>query len=39
VVGDSVQERKTVENIERLFVAAKKAGIVVAISPHSRIER
>ena len=34
VVGESVQELKTVENIERLFVAAKKAGIVVAISPH-----
>jgi nicotinamidase-related amidase len=34
VVGESVQELNTVENIERLFVAAKKAGIVVAISPH-----
>jgi nicotinamidase-related amidase len=34
VVGESVQEHKTVENIERLFVAAKKAGIAVAISPH-----
>jgi nicotinamidase-related amidase len=34
VVGESVQELKTVENIERLFVAAKKAGIAVAISPH-----
>jgi nicotinamidase-related amidase len=34
VVGESVQELKTVENIERLFVAAKKAGITVAISPH-----
>jgi nicotinamidase-related amidase len=34
VVGESVQELKTVENIERLFVAAKKAGIPVAISPH-----
>jgi nicotinamidase-related amidase len=34
VVGESVQEHNTVENIERLFAAAKKAGIVVAISPH-----
>jgi nicotinamidase-related amidase len=34
VVGASVQELNTVENIERLFVAAKKAGITVAISPH-----
>ena len=34
VVGESVQELKTVENIERLFVAAKKAGISVVISPH-----
>ncbi len=34
VVGESVQELNTVENIGRLFVAAKKAGIAVAISPH-----
>jgi nicotinamidase-related amidase len=33
-VGESVQELNTVENIDRLFAAAKKAGIVVAISPH-----
>lgn len=34
VVGKSVQENNTVENIERLFAAAKKVGITVAISPH-----
>ncbi len=34
VVGKSVQEHHTVANIGRLFKAAKKAGIVVAISPH-----
>ncbi|NIR29627.1 MAG: cysteine hydrolase [Gammaproteobacteria bacterium] len=34
VVGQSVQEHKTVENIERLFAAAKQAGIPVVISPH-----
>ena len=34
VVGKSVQENNTVANIERLFAAAKKAGITVAISPH-----
>ncbi|MFQ5945999.1 MAG: cysteine hydrolase [Anaerolineae bacterium] len=34
VVGKSVTELNTVENIERLFKAAKKAGITVAISPH-----
>lgn len=34
VVGQSVQEHNTVENIERLFAAAKQAGIVVVISPH-----
>lgn len=34
VVGQSVQEHNTVENIERLFTAAKQAGIVVVISPH-----
>jgi nicotinamidase-related amidase len=34
LVGNSVQEMNTVKNLERLFAAAKKAGIVVAISPH-----
>ena len=34
VVGESVQEQGTVENIERLFKAAKAAGITVAVSPH-----
>jgi len=34
VVGESVTEHKTVENIGRLFKAAKKAGLVVAVSPH-----
>jgi nicotinamidase-related amidase len=34
VVGKSVQEHGTVANIERLFKAAKKADMVVAISPH-----
>ena len=34
IVGNSVTELKTVENIERLFKAAKKAGIPVVISPH-----
>jgi nicotinamidase-related amidase len=34
VVGKSVQRHGTVKNIERLFKAAKKAGMVVAISPH-----
>lgn len=34
VVGKSVQENRTVANIERLFGAAKEAGLVVAISPH-----
>ncbi|MVO17194.1 cysteine hydrolase [Parasedimentitalea huanghaiensis] len=34
VVGESVQEHGTVENIERLFQAAKAAGITVAVSPH-----
>ena len=34
VVGESVTELNTVENLERLFAASKKAGIVVAISPH-----
>jgi biuret amidohydrolase len=34
VVGESVTELDTVANLERLFIAAKKAGITVAISPH-----
>ena len=34
LVGDSVKENKTVENIERLFKTAKKKGFEVFISPH-----
>ncbi|TAN02155.1 MAG: cysteine hydrolase [Rhodanobacteraceae bacterium] len=34
LVGDSVKENHTVENIERLFKAAKKNGFEVFISPH-----
>ncbi len=34
VVGASVEEHNTVENIESLFKAAKTAGLTVAISPH-----
>jgi nicotinamidase-related amidase len=34
LVGDSVKENKTVENIERLFKAAKANGYEVFISPH-----
>jgi nicotinamidase-related amidase len=34
LVGDSVTENKTVENIERLFKAAKDNGFEVFISPH-----
>ena len=34
LVGDSVRENKTVENIERLFKAAKANGFEVFISPH-----
>jgi len=34
VIGESVKQHNTVENIERLFVAAKKADMTVAISPH-----
>jgi len=33
-VGDSVTENKTVENMERIFKAAKKNGFEVFISPH-----
>ena len=34
VVGKSVEEHNTVQNIGRLFAAAKKTGLTVAISPH-----
>jgi nicotinamidase-related amidase len=34
VVGQSVQENHTVENIESLFKAAKNAGVPVFVSPH-----
>jgi len=34
VVGENVTELDTVKNIGRLFVAAKEAGITVAVSPH-----
>lgn len=34
VVGESVQRNKTVENIGKLFRAAKTKGITVAVSPH-----
>ena len=34
LVGKNVTELKTVENIERLFKAAKNAGVMVVVSPH-----
>ena len=34
LVGESVRENKTVENMERIFQAAKKQGFEVFISPH-----
>ena len=34
VVGQSITENKTVENIESLFRAAKEASLPVFISPH-----
>ena len=34
VIGASVQEHDTVANLERLFAAAKKADLVVTVSPH-----
>jgi nicotinamidase-related amidase len=34
LVGDSVKENRTVENIERLFKTAKAKGFEVFISPH-----
>jgi nicotinamidase-related amidase len=36
VVGKSVEHHHTVENIERLLKAARRADMVVAISPHLR---
>lgn len=34
VVGESVRENHTIENIDRLFAAAKGAGVQVFVSPH-----
>jgi len=34
LVGDSVRENNTVENLARLFRAAKEGGFAVFISPH-----
>jgi nicotinamidase-related amidase len=34
VVGESVQEHHTVENLDKLFAAAKQVDMTVAISPH-----
>ena len=34
LLGDSVKENNTVENLERLFKAAKDQGFGVFISPH-----
>lgn len=34
VVGESVQEQNTVQNIGQLLSAAKKVGLTVAVSPH-----
>ena len=34
VIGESVQEHNTVDNIETLFRTAKEAEITVAVSPH-----
>ena len=34
LIGESIKENNTVENIERLFKASKKADIEVMISPH-----
>ena len=33
-VGDSVKENHTIENMERIFQAAKEHGFEVFISPH-----
>lgn len=34
VVGQSVQQHNTVENMRRLFAEAKRTGLTVAVSPH-----
>ncbi|WP_295994395.1 isochorismatase family cysteine hydrolase [Rugamonas sp.] len=34
LVGESVTENGVVDNLDRLFAAAKRAGVVVAVSPH-----
>lgn len=34
LVGECVMENRVVENLERLFAAAKQAGLTVAVSPH-----
>ena len=34
MVGESVKQHNTVQNLGRLFAAAKQAGMTVAISPH-----
>jgi pimeloyl-ACP methyl ester carboxylesterase/nicotinamidase-related amidase len=34
LVGESVTENNTVENIDRLFAAAKNSGVPVFVSPH-----
>ena len=34
MVGESVSQNGTVGNLDRLFAAAKKRGLTVAISPH-----
>lgn len=34
VVGESVTEHNTVDNLGRLFAAAKQSGMLVAVSPH-----
>jgi len=34
VIGASVEEHNTVENIETLFKSAKETGLTVAVSPH-----
>jgi len=34
VVGKNVEDNKTIENLDRLFAAAKEAGMPVFVSPH-----
>ena len=34
VVGESVEEHGVVDNLERLFIAAKNVGMVTIVSPH-----